>query len=73
MAEFETLRGLCLDDHGAPKPKPECRAAIINHLILEELMDIDEAEDLAEKTLRETGFWPEQEITDPSSPSEPSG
>ncbi len=60
MANFETLKGLCMDERGGPMPKPDCRAAIINHLILEEMMDIDEAEDLAEKTLNDTGFWPKQ-------------
>ena len=62
MADPQTLHQLCVDEKGAPKPKNECRAAIINHLILDEMMDIDEAEDLAEKTLRETGFWPEEKI-----------
>ena len=62
MADPTTLRNLCLDERGGVKPKPECRAAIINHLILEEMVDIDEAEDLADKTLRETGFWPEEKI-----------
>lgn len=57
MADPQHLRALCLDEAGSPKPKNECRAAIINHLILEEMMDIDEAEDFAERTLRETGFW----------------
>jgi hypothetical protein len=61
MADPKVLHGLCLDETGAPKPKNECRAVIINHLILEEMMDIDEAEDLADKTLRETGFWSEPE------------
>ena len=59
MADTQTLRALCLDEQGAPKPKNECRAVLINHLILEEMMDIDEAEDLAEKTLREADLWPE--------------
>lgn len=62
MADPQTLHQLCLDEQGSPKPKNECRAAIINHLILDEMMDIDEAEDLAEKTLRGTGFWPEEKI-----------
>jgi hypothetical protein len=57
MVDPVKLHVLCLDETGAPKPKNECRAAIINHLILEEMLDIDEAEDLAEKTLRDTGFW----------------
>ncbi|MCI0479230.1 hypothetical protein L0Y59_01670 [Candidatus Uhrbacteria bacterium] len=64
MADPNVLRGLCLDETGAPKPKNDCRVAIINFLILEEMMDIDDAEDLAEKTLRETGFWPEPDAKD---------
>jgi hypothetical protein len=62
MADPKVLHDLCLNELGQPKTKPECRAAIINHLILGEMMDIDEAEDLAEKTLRDTGFWPEPKI-----------
>jgi hypothetical protein len=65
MADSQQLRALCLDEVGSPKPKNECRAAIINHLILEELMDIDEAEDLAERTLRETGFWTDDTKNNP--------
>ena len=63
MPTPETLRALCLDDTGAARPKNDCRAAIINHLILEEGLDIDEAEDLAEKTLREVNLWPEKPNT----------
>ncbi len=62
MSDPQTLRAICLDEHGAPKSKSECRALLINHLILEEMMDIDAAEDLADKTIRETGFWPEMDI-----------
>lgn len=65
MADTQQLHALCLDEHGSPKPKNECRAAIINHLILDEMMDIDEAEDLAEKTLRETGFWNDETKNNP--------
>lgn len=64
MVDADFLRGLCLDETGAPKPKNDCRAAIINHLIIGEMMDIDDAEDLAENTLRETGFWPEMAAAD---------
>ncbi|MBU1907916.1 hypothetical protein KKF59_02170 [Patescibacteria group bacterium] len=60
MVDTQMLHNMCLDETGAPKPKPECRATIINHLILDEMMDIDEAEDLADKTLHETGFWPDE-------------
>ncbi|MBU1349127.1 hypothetical protein KJ781_03605 [Patescibacteria group bacterium] len=71
MADVELLRGLCLDETGTPKPKNDCRAAIINHLIIEEMMDIDDAEDLAEKTLHETGFWPESTVDEPASDDAP--
>ena len=57
MPDQELLRKLCYKDDGALKTRPECRAAMINHLILEELMDIDEAEDLVEKNLREWNLW----------------
>lgn len=56
MADMTTLRNLCLNEKGNPKPTEECRAVIINHLILEELTDIDEAENIADKTIRELGF-----------------
>ncbi len=59
MADPNALRALCLGEDGNPKSKPDARAAIINHLILEEAMDIDDAEDLADTTMRESGFWPE--------------
>ncbi|MBI5654819.1 hypothetical protein HZC53_04170 [Candidatus Uhrbacteria bacterium] len=59
MNTTESLRALCFDEKGQPKPKNDCRATIINHLILEESLDIDEAEDLAEKTLNQSGLWPD--------------
>lgn len=65
MQDAETLRKLCYDEKGSVKSKPECRASIINHLILEEMIDIDEAEDLAEKTLRESNLWPEEQPKPP--------
>lgn len=58
METKDALLTLCRDDIGKLKPKNECRAAMINHLILEDGMDIDAAEDLADKTLNESGFWP---------------
>ncbi len=61
MSNPEELRAMCLDEHGAAKPKNECRATIINHLILDQGLDIDEAEDLAEQTLNQSGLWPEEE------------
>ncbi|MFA5186148.1 MAG: hypothetical protein WC551_06685 [Patescibacteria group bacterium] len=60
----DSLRALCLDDKGQPRPKNDCRATIINHLILEESLDIDEAEDLAEQTLNQSGFWPDAKPID---------
>lgn len=68
MENSETLKHLCFDEKGALKPKNECRAVIINHLILDEMMDIDESEDLADKTLRELNLWPEEKKEDPAPP-----
>lgn len=58
MPEQETLKGLCYDEKGEIKTKQECRAAMINYLILEDTLDIDEAEDLADKTLKDLDLWP---------------
>ena len=58
MEQTNILRTLCYDEAGGLKQQNECRAVMINHLILEDGMDIDAAEDLADKTLRESGFWP---------------
>lgn len=58
METKETLLKLCYDEKGNLKQKNECRAAMINYLILEQGIDIDAAEDLADKTLNESGFWP---------------
>ena len=58
MVDTATLLKLCNDEHGAVKSQPEARAAIINHLILEEMIDIDEAENLADKTMQKSGLWP---------------
>lgn len=57
MANTEQLKALCYDDSGNPKSKPDCRAALINHLILDEMMDVDDAEELTEKTLDELNLW----------------
>ncbi len=54
----EKLHSLCYEESGALKQQNECRALMINHLILEDGMDIDAAEDLSDKTMRESGFWP---------------
>jgi hypothetical protein len=58
MDTKEKLVSLCHEENGALKPKNECRALMINHLILEDGLDIDAAEDLTDKTLNETGYWP---------------
>ncbi len=65
MSTPDTLRALCFDEAGAARPKNDCRASIINHLILEEGLDIDEAEDLAEQTLRQANLWPENPTAQP--------
>lgn len=54
----ERFKPLCFDERGGLKPKEECRASLINHLILDEGMGVDEAEDLTDKSLRESGLWP---------------
>ncbi len=60
MSDPSTLRALCHDERGALKTKPECRAAIINHLILEDMIDIDEAETTADSFLKGAELWPEE-------------
>jgi len=55
---------MCYNDDGSVKPKPECRADMINHLILEEMMDIDKAEDLIDKSLLEFNLWGEPRLED---------
>jgi hypothetical protein len=54
----ENFKPFCFDERGSVKPMNECRALIINHLILEDGMGVDEAEDMTDKTLRESGLWP---------------
>lgn len=58
MANPEVLKALCYDDSGNAKPRSECRSTLINHLILDEMMDVDEAEDLVESTLNGLALWP---------------
>ena len=60
MADINSLRLLCLDHAGNPKDKNDCRATIINHLILDEMIDIDEAEDKTDQVLNELGLWKEE-------------
>jgi hypothetical protein len=62
-ANIEVLKALCYNDEGSVKPRTECRSMLINHLILEESMDVDEAEDLVEKTLNGLGLWSEKSET----------
>lgn len=62
MATPEELRAICLDDQGQPKDKNDCRAALINHLILDESLDVDEAEEKTEATLDQLGLWPDEEV-----------
>lgn len=64
MPDMEQLKALCLNDAGQPKTKNECRSALINHFILEEMVDVMDAEDMTEKTLRELNFWPEEKTVD---------
>ncbi len=59
MIDKETLRKMCYKEDGTVKPKSECRADMINKLILDEMMDIDEAEDLIDISLREFNLWNE--------------
>jgi len=55
---------MCFEPDGAVKLKADVRAEMINKLILEEMMDIDEAEDLIDKSLREFNLWGEPSLED---------
>jgi hypothetical protein len=66
MATIETLKALCFNDRNGLKNRLECRAAMINHLILEEMVDVDEAEDLTDKALNELNLWPVEEKGKPT-------
>ncbi len=59
MLSKEQLRAMCYDETGTIRQKADIRAEMINKLILEEMMDIDEAEDLIDKSLREFNLWGE--------------
>lgn len=59
MITSEQMRAFCFNENSSLKPKPECRAGLINMLILEDGMDIDAAEDLVDKSLREWNLWGE--------------
>lgn len=62
MITKEQLREMCFLPNGGVKPKAEVRAEMINKLILDEMMDIDEAENLIDKSLREFNLWGEPSI-----------
>jgi hypothetical protein len=60
----QELEKLCYTEQGILKTKPDCRAAMINKLILEDMVDIDEAEDAVDRFLREKNFWNEPTLED---------
>lgn len=64
MINKEQLRAMCFNPDGSVRPKAEIRAEMINKLILDEMMDIDEAEDLIDKSLREFNLWGEPTLED---------
>jgi hypothetical protein len=66
MATTDLLKTLCYNDRNELKNRLECRAAMINHLILEEMVDVDEAEDVTDKTLRELNLWPTEDKGKPT-------
>ncbi len=55
---------MCYAPNGAVRPKAEVRAEMINRLILDEMIDIDEAEDFIDKSLREFNLWGEPRLED---------
>ena len=70
MATIEALKALCYDDRGGLKPRPECRTVLINHLILDELIDVMDAEDVADNALNELNLWQPTDTGDETSKSE---
>ncbi len=64
MVTKEDLRAMCFAPNGAVRPKAEARAEMINRLILDEMVDIDEAEDFIDKSLREFNLWGEPRLED---------
>jgi len=64
MITKEQLRAMCFNEDGTVRLKADIRAEMINKLILEEMMDIDEAEDLIDKSLREFNLWGEPTLED---------
>lgn len=57
------IEKLCYEND-ALKPKPDCRATLIDYCILEDDFDIDEAEDAVDKALRERNLWNEPRLED---------
>lgn len=55
---------MCYAPNGAVRPKAEVRAEMINRLILDEMIDIDEAEGFIDKSLREFNLWGEPRLED---------
>lgn len=64
LLEESLIKKHCYSETGALKPKAECRALLINHLILEEMLDIDDAENRTDKTLRMMNLWNEPTLED---------
>lgn len=64
MIAKEELRKICYNPDGSVRPKAECRAEMINRIILDvkETMDIDEAETYVDKSLREFNLWGEPSL-----------
>lgn len=60
----EQLKAMCYTPTGGIRPKADVRAEMINTLILDEMMDIDEAENLIDKSLREFNLWGEPRLED---------
>ena len=67
MASTGELKALCYDGGGALKTKPECRTAPLT-ISSSRMLDVMDAEDLTDKTLRELNLWPES--PDDEKPSE---
>lgn len=66
MIDKDRLRKLCFNEENVLKAKAECRAVMINELILDPQtdIDIDAAENHVDKLLREWNFWNEPTIED---------
>jgi len=67
----KALEGLCYNEDGTLKTKSECRASLINKLILEDSVDIDEAENVTDKFLRDRNFWNEPTLEELLKDDEP--